>query len=340
MKETKEGSDGMKQILVILLALCLLLCGCHAQDQSQTQDTQPFPAGIHNADPKEDTALNVLFVSNSTCYYFTDELMGILNAAGYEDVTLALTYYSGCPIQKHHQWLLEGASNYQFRVLDRDGLHVYEGYSLEGALQFRNWDIISFDNNARSFSSGDVQTSLAQAEPYFGDLYARIREKLPQSRYFWHEVWANEIGYKLAFEMKTVEQRTAVYNAKKGVMHIMAETYGLEMVPTGDAWEKVRDRELFTTPLPGFPGVERFSLCSRIANSQFKDDYTHDGDIGGGQYLNGCVWFEIITGQSCLGNTYRPRYLLGDVDCSLTEEKIQVLQNAAHEAVAEMKAGS
>ena len=35
--------------------------------------------------------MNVLFVSNSTCYYFTDELMGLFKAAGYTDVPLALT---------------------------------------------------------------------------------------------------------------------------------------------------------------------------------------------------------------------------------------------------------
>jgi len=328
----------VKRVLITLCALCLLLSGCGSTVVDETKREQSVSTGIFSADPKEDGELNIFFVSNSTCYYFTDELMGLLNAAGYEDVTLALVYYSGCPIQKHHQWFLEGAANYQFRVLDKAGLHVYEGYSLEVALQHKNWDIISFDNNARSFSSGDVQTSLAQAEPYFGDLLSRIKEKFPQSRYFWHEVWANEIGYQLAFKMETVEQRTRVYNAKKGVMHIMADTYGVEMVPTGDAWEKIRDLELFTTPLEAFPGVERFSLCSRIASNQFKDDYTHDGDIGGGQYLNACVWFEIITGSSCIGNSFRPKYMFGEMDCSLTEEKIQILQNAAHGAVEELKA--
>ena len=126
--------------------------------------------------------MNVLFVSNSTCYYFTDELMGLLKAAGHENVTLALTYYSGCSVKRHHQWFMEGAKNYQFRVLDQNGLQVYENTGLEEALAFREWDVISFDNNARSFGSGDVETSLAEAEPWFGELYARIREKCPQAQ--------------------------------------------------------------------------------------------------------------------------------------------------------------
>lgn len=349
MTRMRVRRDVVKKLLCAILTVPLLLCGCgraeDGTDRVPTQETvssaQPtteeMPVAEHIPYPKEDEPVNVFFVSNSTCYYFTDELYGLLTAAGYQDVTLALVYYSGCPIKKHHQWLLEGAANYQFRVLDRDGLHVYENYSLENALQFRDWDIISFDNNARSFASGDTQTALAEAEPYFGDLLGRIKETVPNARYFWHEVWANEIGYNLAFEMKTVEQRTQVYQAKKGVMHIMAETYGVEMVPTGDAWEKVRDLPLFTTPPEAFPDVERFSLCSRIANERFKDDYSHDGDIGGGQYLNACVWFEIITDQSCIGNTFRPRYTYLAQDVSLTEEKIQILQNAAHEAVAELK---
>ena len=64
-------------------------------------------------------------------------------------------------------------------------------------------------------------------------------------------------------------------------------------------------------------------LCYRKSKL---DDTSHDGDLGGGQYLNACVWFEMLTGQSCIGNTYRPDY-------ELSEEKIAILQQAAHKAV-------
>lgn len=135
--------------------------------------------------------------------------------------------------------------------------------------------------------------------------------------------------------MTTKEQRTRVYQAKLGLMHYITGTYGIEGVPTGDAWEKVRDLPLFTVPHPAFPEAERFSLCSRLHRDAFKDDFSHDGDIGGGQYLNACVWFERLTGESCLGNGFRPQYQYKGRNVSLTEEKIFVLQNAAHDAVAE-----
>ena len=49
----------------------------------------------------------------------------------------------------------------------------------------------------------------------------------------------------------------------------------------------------------------------------------------GGQYLNACVWFECITGKSCIGNPWRPKKY------TLSEERIDLLQRAAHQAVEE-----
>ena len=65
-------------------------------------------------------------------------------------------------------------------------------------------------------------------------------------------------------------------------------------------------------------------LCDRASDG---GDGTHDGDIGGGQYLNACVWYEVLLRKSCIGNTFRPSY-------ALSEEKILVLQQIAHQAVA------
>lgn len=281
--------------------------------------------------------INVFFVSNSTCYYFVDELYGLLSAAGYDQVTLALAYYGGCSIKQHYEWIKDSSSNYEFRVIDKNGLHIRSNYSLNDALNEKNWHIISFDNNAATFASGDAQTAIEITEPHFGLLLKYIKDKFPQSRYLWHEVWANEIGYKSAFHMTTKEQRTRVYKAKQSLMNYMTSTYGMEGVPTGDAWEKVRDLPLFNVPHPEIPEATRFSLCSRIENGAFKDDFSHDGDIGGGQYLNACVWFEVLTGESCIGNTFRPQYKYNGRDVSLTEEKILVLQNAAHDAMVEYR---
>jgi len=74
------------------------------------------------------------------------------------------------------------------------------------------------------------------------------------------------------------------------------------------------------------------TLCMRLSVNNGAGDHYHDGDIGGAQYLNACVWFEVLTGQSCIGNTWRPDY-------HLSEEKIALFQQGAHQAVEAMKQG-
>ena len=102
-------------------------------------------------------------------------------------------------------------------------------------------------------------------------------------------------------------------NAKITIAKEIKEKYSLPYIPTGQAWVEAR-----------YNPVINNQLCLRKAKP---DDTSHDGDIGGGQYLNACVWFEMLTGQSCIGNSYRPDY-------ELSEAKIAILQQAAHNAVA------
>ena len=105
-----------------------------------------------------------------------------------------------------------------------------------------------------------------------------------------------------------------MYEAAHTIALEMCEQHKVDRVPAGDAWQIVRNET--------FVGD---TLCGKNGNDY--GDYHHDGDTGGGQYLNGCVWFEVLTGKSCIGNTWRPDY-------ALAEEKIPVLQQAAHKAVA------
>ena len=95
---------------------------------------------------------------------------------------------------------------------------------------------------------------------------------------------------------------------------------GLIRIPTGEAWRRVRDG-----------GYD--NLCARIGVNGGLGDNSHDGDTGGGQYLNACVWFEVLTHTSCIGNTYRPTYIQGQV-YTLSEDVVTALQEAAHAAVA------
>ena len=128
---------------------------------------------------------------------------------------------------------------------------------------------------------------------------------------------------------------------QKAFAELIQEAYGYQRVPSGDAWNIVRTEYDYNY------------LCTRLGNEENWGDGYHDGNIGGGQYLNACVWFEMITGQSVVGNTYAPAYKNGVIASTITDklqvthdgtyytlnpEFITILQTAAHQAVAELNA--
>ena len=153
------------------------------------------------------------------------------------------------------------------------------------------------------------------------ELYDYIKENYPNAELYWHQTWSYEIGYgkdkSEKYQMNDVEHRTSMYSINKAMAYRIAEENDVKLVPSGDAWEIARANALIGT-----------TLCQRKSVNNGEGDYYHDGDIGGGQYLNACVWYEVLMGESCVGNTWRP------TNYNLSEEKIAALQEAAHAAVA------
>ena len=94
----------------------------------------------------------------------------------------------------------------------------------------------------------------------------------------------------------------------------------MPIVPSGAAWSYARN------------GVEIDGTTYKIEASStgiLTKDFFHDGEIPGGQYLNACVWYEVLTGNTCIGNTWRPSY-------ALDESRALALQQIAHKAVADL----
>ena len=80
------------------------------------------------------------------------------------------------------------------------------------------------------------------------------------------------------------------------------------MVPVGEAWELARADAL-------------------IGDTLAKDDCLHPEATTGGQYIGGCVFYEVMFKNSCLGNPWR-------ASNGPSEEKHLALQQHAHDAVA------
>lgn len=319
----------MKKVFCLFLAVMLLaLCGCNTAPQETTAaTTAPTETVKPGPDPKEDNVLNILMIGNSFCYYFVEELYGIAKAAGV-DMRVCNVYYSGCTLKMHYEWWKNGEANYEFYVTDENGRNKTAGCNLEYCLQQGNWDVISFQDGwgvlfptAEHWATMDAR--IAERKIYRDALIGRARELFPNAEFYWHQTWAYETGYYGSLgKMETKEQQDEYTRWFKELTLRVCQEQNLKRVPTGEAWNLVRHDPLFND-----------TLCYSTSKNNGLGDHYHDGDLGGGQYLNACVWFETLTGQSCIGNTWRPDY-------ELSEEKIAVLQQAAHQAVQEMKSGT
>ena len=307
---------------LLCIATCLSLCACGATEETPTETTEyKLPNGImQKSDPAEDDEYNILLVGSSGFVYFVEELQGMLEAAGI-NARVCNIYYSGCLLSQHYNWWKQGAANYEkFYTTDDNGRVYEENVSLEYCLRQRNWDAIALgESGLAELRVGEADQLLKERETYLTALYGYFREQFPLSKMYWQENGAYQIGYSKSFVIESVEQQAEDTRHFREFAQLIAETYDVEWVPRGEASQIYRET----------PGTVD-NLCARLAINNGEGDYYHDGDIGGGQYLTAAAWFEVITGQSIIGNTWRPDY-------ELAEEKILLLQECAHKAVENMK---
>ena len=313
----------MKRILCLaltLLLVCPLLGACNdAPTPTETTDptegvNKPTMTIFQKSDPSQDDTINILMIGNSHCYYYADELVGLATAAGIK-IRVSNVYYSGCIISQHYNWWKEGQSNYQFITHDENGRTVTEGANLEYCLKQANWDMISLQTGTTDFMAKPAEQVLSETKEMRAELWEYIKGHFPQSKHYWHHSWSYQLGgEKFGVKYDDVSKQHDLDDNIAAIAKQVCLENELLRVPTGPAWRIVRDG-----------GYD--NLCSRIGVT---GDYGHDGDVGGGQYLNACVWFETLLGESCIGNTFRPSY-------GLSEDMIAMLQKAAHDAVEQMK---
>lgn len=268
--------------------------------------------------PEEDDVIDILMIGSSFCYYYVEELYGLAEAAGVK-MRVCNVYYSGCTMNQHYNWWIGNESKYQFFVTDGNGRKQYSNVSLEYCLAQGDWDVISLQESSSAIRKVGLEAYLANTAVYTDALIPYLKSEFPNAVFYWHQPWAYQIGYdRNGYQMTSREQQTQDTQTQKELALAICEKYDVPRVNTGEAWQIIREG-----------GYD--NLCARLAVGNGVGDYYHDGDIGGGQYLNACVWFEILTGQSCIGNTYRPNY-------ALKESLIPTLQEAAHQAVENLNA--
>lgn len=313
----------MKKTLSLLLTLCMLavlLPGCEQPAKETTPSTTEdiYMNALHKTDPTADDTIYIMMTAASFSHYYLDELSGMMQAAGIKAKVCNLMK-SSTGIQLFYDHWKKDEKVFQLIIHDENGKTVLEGMSLDLAMEYYNWDVVSLQDGSSRFRKSNPMDVLEANRQAHTELIGHFREKLPGAEVYTQQIWAYDVGFNRdGYQVDTKEEQTAFFERVRTYTKAFCEEFQLKCVYSGEAWALARQN-----PIVG-------NLCARMSINNGEGDYYHDGDIGGGQYLNACVWFETLTGQSCIGNTFRPDY-------ELSEELIAVLQQAAHDAVANSK---
>ena len=312
----------LKKTLALTLSVLMLLgtfTGCSESAPKTTEAPTTEPAKV------DDGVISILMVGNSFCYYYVEELVGIAAAAGV-NMRVCNVYYSGCKMSQHYNWWINKEANYQFfDTTVEGGRKQTDDVSLEWCLKQGDWDYISIQS--LNINASDPTEILTDNRLYLDTFYGLFRDRFPHAKMMWHQTWSYAVGTAGNGTVTTPEKQVANHERNKAAAALICQEYDLQNIPTGDAWAIIRSE-----------GYDK--LCGRIGKGiNHEGDYYHDGDVGGGQYLNAAVWFEVITGMSVIGNTYRPVYKYNGIEVPLNSEMTyERLQEAAHQAVQDMNA--
>ncbi|HEV7405860.1 MAG TPA: DUF4886 domain-containing protein [Chthoniobacteraceae bacterium] len=218
-----------------------------------------------------------------------------------------------------------------------------DGLGLQQELQADKWDFITIQQS--SIKSHD----LATYEPYARQLRDYIKKYAPGAELVIHETWPYRVDDPRFSpkEPKAGEPKTQaeMYEGLRNSYRATAKELGLRLLPVGDAFNLANSDPAWGYQAPAGVKMSAFQYPDLPPQTHsLNKGYAWKADPAGkqtlgmdghhantaGEYLGACVWFEVMFGQSVIGNTYRPP--------GLSAEDAAYLQKTAHLAVEEEKA--
>ena len=220
----------------------------------------------------------------------------------------------------------------------QDPAGLYGKRSLKQELASQPWDFVTIQQ--ASIKSHDVATY----RPFAKQLRDYIKQHAPQAGLLIHQTWA----------YRRDDPRFAVAKPKAGEPASQAEMYrmltdayttiadelGVQRIPVGDAFYLAdTDPKWGYQPDPSYDFQQKepttlpnqthslhigWRLTKEKSGSQ---KLTMDGHHANsaGEYLGACVWYEVLFGDSAVGNEFIPM--------GLAKDDARFLQETAHKAV-------
>ncbi len=294
-----------------------------------------FSPGIGADAPAASKTVHLLTIGNSfshnAMHYFKD----IAKADG-NTVVLAELIIGGASMQVH--W--DKAQLHEKNPTDKAGIY-YAGKGLKELLASDKWDYVAIQQ--ASIKSHNVETY----RPYAMELHDYVAKYAPGAELLLHETWEYRVDdprfsakAPAAGEPKTQEE---MYKGLAASYATIASEMHVRIIPVGDAFHLAD-----TDPQWGFKPDTTWD--PKTAKQPQLPNQTHSLHVGWkwvkptkpadapiqlrmdghhaastGEYLGGCVFYEVLFNHSCVGNAFLPP--------GVTPEEAKYLQQTAHRAV-------
>lgn len=280
--------------------------------------------------------VKLLTIGNSFSANATHYLGDLVMAGGHTLIHRSLVI-GGASMQVH--W--DKAMLHEKNPKDAKGLYTFK-QGLPEALASNKWDYVTIQQ--ASIKSHD----LATYQPYAGRLRDYVKKHAPQAILLVHETWAYRkddprfsVKEPKAGEPKTQQE---MYEMLRNAYRTIAKEVGAAIIPSGDALYLAD-----TDPKWGFVGGDT-KFDPKKAKHPELPDQTHSLHVGwnwkkkdgkttlgmdghhanlAGEYLGACVFYEVLYGESVVGNSFVPK--------GLDAEYAKFLQETAHKVVAAEK---
>jgi hypothetical protein len=240
-----------------------------------------------------------------------------------------------------HTPLVIGGASFQVHVdkakMEAKARLYTNGRDLVANLTAEKWDYVTIQQ--ASIKSHDFATY----QPYAGFLRDLIVKHAPQAKLLIHQTWAYRVDDpRFAVkapkpgEPKTQEE---MYRGLTAAYDKIAAELGGKVIPVGDAffmantdatWSYQTDKSFDpkTAKQPALPNqTHSLHVGWRWNTKAGKTTLGMDGHHANiaGEYLGACVWYEVLFGESTVGNSYIPK--------GFDAAYARFLQETAHKAV-------
>lgn len=292
------------------------------------------PVGDARSQPtaNKTKTVRLVTVGNSFSQNATRYLEDLVKAKGHTLIHHPLVI-GGASMEVH--W--EKAQLHEKDPTDPKGL--YGKKSLRQVLTSDAWDYVTIQQ--ASIKSHNVATY----RPFAKQLYDTIKKGAPKAQILVHQTWAYRVDDpRFSKPSKTPGEpstRKEMYDGLTKAYRTIAGELGARLIPVGDAmyladtnakWGYQPDRKFdFKNAQPPALPRQKYSLHTGWRWSMTKDGkkaLTMDGHHASvsGQYLGACVFYEVLLGESVVGNPFVPK--------EIDRDYARFPQETAHQAVA------